>query len=150
MYDLLNQGLCVVYSHQIFQGTSLHLLMYFAHWININVNNLGNVQTRITEVHAHWIFVLLSRVEDHISADDMHLLRNLARALLALLKELKKKSTVQGSVLDQADNREIGQSTISETSCWIVISAIAEFWCQKDLWMDAESILATASDLYLS
>ena len=117
--------------------------MYFTHWINVNVNDVDNMQTRITEVHARWIFVLLSRVEDHISADDMHLLRNLARALLALLKELKKKSAAQNSVLDQADNKGIEQFIISETSCWIVISAVAEFWCQKDLWMDAESMLAT-------
>ena len=118
--------------------------MYFTHWINVNVNDVDNMQTRITEVHARWIFVLLSRVEDHISADDMHLLRNLARALLALLKELKKKkSAAQNSDLDQADNKGIEQFIISETSCWIVISAVAEFWCQKDLWMDAESMLAT-------
>lgn len=119
--------------------------MYFAHWINVHVNDLNNVQTRITEVHARWIFVLLSRVEDHISADDMHLLRNLARALLSLLKELKKSRITQESVPDQADNTGIGQFIIGETSCWILISAVAEFWCQKDLWMDAESMLVTTS-----
>lgn len=28
-----------------------------------------------------------------------------------------------------------------ERACWIVVTAVADFWAQRDLWMDAEMIL---------
>lgn len=81
-----------------------------------------------TESHARWIFALLPRVEENVSADDMNLLRNLARACLGLIKEKRGKST--------DDSQKMG-----EISCWMVVTAIADVWKQRDLWIDAESIL---------
>src|ERR1700733_7803407 len=64
-----------------YQKMALHLLMYFAHWFNLYLQQPDPTSLPL-EAHARWIFALLSKVEDHISADDMSLLRNLARACL--------------------------------------------------------------------
>lgn len=85
---------------------------------------------RVTQTHARWIFFLLSRIDDYISADDQHLLRNLARAYLALLKDLIHSKTEGGSV-DEIDPR----------CCWLIISTVVGIWGQRDLWMDAEDII---------
>lgn len=84
-----------------------------------------------TDTHAKWIFTLLSRIDDFISPDDMNLLRNLARACIGLLKHMKKHEI------------PVDPRMMSETSCWIVISTVAEVWKQRDLWMDAEHALRT-------
>ena len=62
----------------------------------------------------------------------MNLLRNLARACLALLKQIK-----------QMGNPPIFTSSrkIHESSCWIVIALVADNWKQRDLWTDAEDTL---------
>ena len=177
--------------------------MYFAHWINVHLEQADLGSSRITETHARWIFVLLSRVEDYISADDMSLLRNLARASLALLKVLLRKRNLENngeeicrkghspslpdaaSASDHLPTRPHPQSPstsskplsptspqsrpsimsaagqgfpsprrqagaerdadISERSCWIIITAIAGIWGQRDLWMDVDSVLAGLS-----
>jgi hypothetical protein len=124
--------------------------MYFAHWINVHLEQPDLQSSRITETHACWIFVLLSRVEDHISADDMSLLRNLARASLALLKVLLRKRNLENKaeeileVSRQAEGKR-DDANMSERSCWIIITAIAGIWGQRDLWMDVDSALVGLS-----
>ena len=116
--------------------------MYFTHWINLHSEQPQDQVSRITETHARWIFVLLSRVDDHVSADEMSLLRSLARACMALLKQslllskrpAEQESYSEPSLMDKTD--------MSESSCWIVITAIIGIWGQRDLWSDAEQILA--------
>lgn len=124
--------------------------MYFVHWINTQLEQSEGSVYRMTETHARWIFVLLSRVEDHISADDMSLLRNLARASLALLKVLMGKRAIHTDspgtskamrVVDTGDD----EIYISERSCWIIVTAVTGIWGQRDLWMDAEDMLAGLS-----
>lgn len=113
---------------------ALHLLMYFTHWINLYLQQRDQAHYP-EESHARWIFALLARVDDHISADDMNLLRNVARACLAFLKFLIKgriTSTVQG--LSPTNG-------LNERSCWIIVSTIIGNWKQRDLWMDAEDML---------
>jgi len=127
--------------------TSLHLLMYFTYWINTQLGQSENPAIRMTETHARWIFVLLSRIEDHISADDMSLLRNLARASLALLKELMSKRTADTESLGTpkiTGEGDVGDD-MSGRSCWIIVTAVAGVWGQRDLWMDAEAMLGGLS-----
>jgi len=131
--------------------TSLHLLMYFSHWINTQLEQPENPPFRMTETHARWIFVLLSRIEDFISADDMSLLRNLARSCLAFLKELMRTQTTHAdSETPQVTGGEdtgVHKTYMSERSCWFIITAVAGVWGQRDLWMDAEAMLAGLSVL---
>ena len=123
---------------------AIHLLMYFAHWINLYLQQ-PDPAARPLESHARWMFVLLSKVEDHISADDMSLLRNLARACLGLLQELIKKRTSSVKLEDSAGPNAEGddQDTMSERACWIIVCTIVGVWAQRDLWTDAEDMLKT-------
>jgi hypothetical protein len=107
--------------------------MYFTYWIDVYLKSPECNNYLPTNSHARWIFCLLSRIDDYISADDMNLLRNLARACLALLKQIKQKEYLPLSTPPS--------SKIHESSCWIVIALVADNWKQRDLWMDAEDIL---------
>lgn len=109
----------------------MRLLMYFTHWMKVHVQTPKCPSSLFTDTHMRWIFALLLRVEDSISADDMSLLRNLARAALTLLKEL----------IQQQDAGTPRSVSLSETSCWLVFSAVVGVWSQWDLWMDAEAML---------
>ncbi|KAJ7284023.1 hypothetical protein C8J57DRAFT_1054119 [Mycena rebaudengoi] len=111
------------------QRMALHLLMYFTHWTNLHMQ--PEKLCRITQTHARWIFVLLSRIDDYISADDTSLLRNLARAYLALLKELTHAKPERAPSADD----------INPGSCWLIVSTVISLWQQRDLWMDAENML---------
>ncbi|KAJ7240342.1 hypothetical protein B0H12DRAFT_1135033 [Mycena haematopus] len=112
------------------QRMALRLLMYFTYWTNLHLQ--PEKRFRVTQTHARWIFVLLSRVDDYISADEMHLLRNLARAYLAFLKDLTHSTLERVSVED-----------INPGCCWLIISTVVGIWGQRDLWMDAEEMVRT-------
>jgi len=115
------------------QKTALHLLMYFTHWIQLYLKAPEQGDYVPTESHARWIFALFSRIDDQISADDMNLLRNLARVCLRLLEDIKKKL----SLTETSNNLRMG-----EISCWFIVTLVADVWRQRDLWTDAETILA--------
>ncbi|PPQ65933.1 hypothetical protein CVT26_010695 [Gymnopilus dilepis] len=115
---------------------ALHLLMYFTHWINLYIKAPDRSPHLPTESHARWIFSLLSRIDEHVSADDMNLLRNLARSCIALLKIIKQ----QQASLSQNSTRQ-SHNKMKEASCWIIITAIVSTWKQRDLWMDAEDMI---------
>ncbi|KAJ7180303.1 hypothetical protein C8R43DRAFT_972551 [Mycena crocata] len=110
------------------QRMALHLLMYFTYWTNLHLQ--PEKLFRVTQTHTRWIFALLSRVDDYISADDMHLLRNLARAYLAFLKDLTGPQTERAS-----------EDDINAGSCWLIITTVVGIWGQRDLWMDAEAAI---------
>ncbi|KAG5651382.1 hypothetical protein H0H81_008881 [Sphagnurus paluster] len=118
---------------------ALHLLMYFTHWINLHLQR-PDPSSRPIETHARWIFALLSKIDDQLSADDMSLLRNLARACIALLKELLQNQTPSIKVENPATLDRHG-GYMSSRSCWIILSAVAGVWAQRDLWNDAEDML---------
>ncbi|KAK7060464.1 hypothetical protein VNI00_001229 [Paramarasmius palmivorus] len=123
---------------------SLHLLMYFTHWINVHVEGhpSGTTLPRLKQAHAQWIFALLTRVGDFISADDMNLLRNLSRACFSLLKLIitEKKDDLKrdGLTTDISADEEC---EMDQKSCWIIVSVIVGVWHQRDLWIDAEQML---------
>lgn len=131
------------------QRMALHLLMYFTHWINLHNQQPDPPSSLLTEVHACWIFSLLSRVEDNLTADDVSLLRSLARACLALLKILRRMRLVGEKEVARAGHGvevESLEVPISERSCWIIISIVVGVWGQRDLWMDSEAMLASTTE----
>ncbi|KIP10679.1 hypothetical protein PHLGIDRAFT_100801 [Phlebiopsis gigantea 11061_1 CR5-6] len=118
---------------------SLHLLMYFAHWISLSLEKPYPRESAITETHGRWMFALLSRVDDYLSADEMSTLRSLARGCMDLIKH-RLQPRIDGAAPDvEADVSDV---RITEASCWLVISAIIGLWGQRDLWQDAEAMLA--------
>lgn len=104
--------------------------MYFNHWITLFGTEPGTPDKQIISVHARWMFALLSRVDEQISADDMSLLRQLARSILKLLKYAREEDSSDAEV-----------KAISKIDCWIVFTIIATVWSQHDLWTDAEDAL---------
>jgi hypothetical protein len=104
--------------------------MYFTHWIQLYLKAPEQGDYVPTESHARWIFALFSRIDDQISADDTNLLRNLARACLKLLEDTKKRFL-------SSNNLRMG-----EISCWFIVTLVADVWRQRDLWTDAENVLA--------
>ncbi|KAG7096757.1 hypothetical protein E1B28_004169 [Marasmius oreades] len=130
------------------ESMSLHLLMYFTHWINVQLQGQpsgpsGSPLPRLSQVHAQWIFALLTRIGDFISADDMSLLRNLSRACFSLLKVLiREKEGLQTGSATVSPQKIIGEdSEMDETSCWVIIAIIVGVWKQRDLWTDADALL---------
>ncbi|KZT72549.1 hypothetical protein DAEQUDRAFT_722708 [Daedalea quercina L-15889] len=121
---------------QIDHRYALHLLMYFTHWINLHLERGSTPSPHaIADLHLRWIFVLLSRVEDYVSADETSLLRSLARACMSLIEEGRTRG-----LLDTA-GITAEPPPIDEPACWMVITAVVSIWGQRDLWMDAEAML---------
>jgi hypothetical protein len=86
---------------------------------------------------------LLLRIDDYISADDMNLLRNLARACLASVKVAISERTKGGLPESEAPVERKGESrAMGEQACWIIISGIVGIWGQKDLWTIVEDALS--------
>ncbi|PPR04048.1 hypothetical protein CVT24_010623 [Panaeolus cyanescens] len=111
--------------------TAIHLLMYFTHWLNLYLHPPFDKAFLPTQTHARWILCLLSRVDDVVCADDMNLLRNLARAILAFLKATRTNPEPSQNL----------SGAMTESWCWIIITVVADVWKQRDLWMDAEQEL---------
>ena len=89
------------------------------------------------------MFALLSRVDEHLSSDELSTLRGLARACIAFIKDLNKNDVAVKSE-GEVGPRWVGDpadAPLDERACWIVVAIISDFWGQKDLWMDAESAL---------
>ncbi|KAJ3554405.1 hypothetical protein NM688_g3130 [Phlebia brevispora] len=102
---------------------ALHLLMYFAHWISLYLERPVPKTCTISETHARWMFVLLSRVDEYITADEQSTLRSLARGCMGLIKERMQRSVsdVEGSSPSDEPDTVIGMS-----SCWMVIAAVID------------------------
>ena len=167
LLDRLNQvsaALCFsVFLQQRSQRTTLHLLKYFTQWIQCHFDHsflsppppppgtrapAGQVYD-LTPTHARWIFALLARLDEHLTGDEISVLRHLARQLLRVVKAEKlaaEASEVRsGAVLraaagvDECVVRQ--QASMGATGCWMVVAAVSDVWRQKDLWADAEDAL---------
>ncbi|KAF7798895.1 hypothetical protein EIP86_010123 [Pleurotus ostreatoroseus] len=123
---------------------ALHLLMYFAYWINLYLEQSAPKSCTISETHARWMFVLLSRVDDYITADEQSTLRTLARGCMSLIKERIQEHSTPSEGSSSAESNDAGR-TIGVSACWMVVTAITGVWGQKDLWIDAESMLSGLS-----
>lgn len=106
--------------------------MYFDYWMKQHLDQ-PHSDSRITDTHGRWIFALLARVEENISADDTSLLRTLTRTCLKLIKKkLEDESSGSSSQLSTGSD-----PPISEAACWMVVAAVSGFWRQTDLWTEA-------------
>jgi len=121
---------------------AIHLLMYFAHWIGLHLEADTPQSYVITDTHARWMFVLLSRVDDYISADETSTLRSLARGCIGLIKERTDGSAAATAECSLNEPSKNSEEVIAESSCWIIIAAVIGTWAQKDLWQDAEAMLS--------
>ncbi|KIY49396.1 hypothetical protein FISHEDRAFT_65391 [Fistulina hepatica ATCC 64428] len=120
---------------------ALHLLMYFAHWMNLNLQSANPSFYAMQGTHARWIFALLARVDDTISGDDISHLRNLARACISMLK-VQVAARCDLHVL----LAPVSEDHLGEHACWIILSLIVGVWCQRDLWMDMEDALRSSPE----
>ncbi|KAH9927173.1 uncharacterized protein BXZ73DRAFT_49051 [Epithele typhae] len=119
---------------------AIHLLMYFTHWISVRLEEGHLPYTDITQAHARWMFALLSRVEEWISGDETSLLRGLARGCMELMAESRRKvslAAIPGAVPSEGGEDRF----VDEGALWMILTAIAGVWGQKDLWEDAENTL---------
>jgi len=114
----------------------LHILMYFGYWIDQYLQH-HKTTDRMTVTHARWVFALLSRVDEQLCSDEIHTLRVLARRFIALLGDASDSGIEEG----EEDSSQDLNAPMSRGACWMTITTIADFWGQKDLWMDAESAL---------
>lgn len=112
--------------------------MYFSYWIGLYLDEPAPRVCRITETHARWMFALLSRVDEYLSADEMSTLRSLARACMGLLKE-----RVIRRAAEETDVEAEGRPAIAEASCWVIVAAVGGSWGQRDLWQDAQDTLTS-------
>ena len=88
------------------------------------------------------MFSLLTRIGDFVSSDDMNLLRNFVRACISLLGTLVQERVSSGGPEEYEKLCFAATSaTISEQSCWMIISIAIGVWAQRDLWDDVETAL---------
>ena len=89
------------------------------------------------------MFSLLTRIGDFVSSDDMNLLRNFVRACTSLLGTLVQQRVTSGGPeeYEKLCFTEADAATISEQSCWMIISIAIGVWAQRDLWDDVEATL---------
>jgi hypothetical protein len=73
----------------------------------------------------------------------MNLLRNLARACLALIKHLVSKRMTGSHYFGSSTDAGAGEQFMGEQACWIIISAIVSVWSQRDLWTDAVGVFTS-------
>jgi hypothetical protein len=144
------------------QKYAIHLLMYFAYWINLHIEHdeehkssavtPASSSCAITEHHLLWIFTLLARVEDTPSADDTAQLRSLVRGCVGLIKTANRaQPMLQGYDVTKIETGDVvvaqagsaGLKTTAFTAaCWMIVGAVTSVWAQHDLWQDAEDALA--------
>ncbi|KAH9938355.1 uncharacterized protein B0H18DRAFT_11966 [Fomitopsis serialis] len=123
----------------LFHGDALHLLMYFTHWIILHLERGSAPSPHVlTDTHSRWIFALLSRVRDDVSADEMSTLRSLARACMSLIEERKRATS---NVASSSQGKAVGLFPMNESGCWMIITLVIGIWGQRDLWQDAEAML---------
>lgn len=114
--------------------------MYFECWIALTLEGSSQI-SHPPEAFSRWIFALLSRVDSHISANDISQLRSLARSCSSLVKTLR--ASADSELGPRPFELDIVRDTrMSEAACWMIITVIAGFWGQSDLWVDAEILLS--------
>ena len=93
------------------------------------------------------MFSLLTRISDFVSSDDMSLLRNFIRACISLLGVLVQKRVSSGGheEYEKLCFAETGTTSISEQSCWMIISIAIGVWAQRDLWDNVKTTLRGTS-----
>lgn len=108
-----------------------------------------------------WLFALLTIYDDHLSSDQMHHLRELARNVMKVGGWVYISAVKRGDIgpewkLDMDKDvagSGVGSGTAPDVKwtdrtgvneilsrCWMIVSAIAEGWAQRDLLMELDSL----------
>ncbi|EJU06568.1 hypothetical protein DACRYDRAFT_103514 [Dacryopinax primogenitus] len=134
------------------QKSVLHLLMYFAHWLNTSLRPPSSsippypttpFEPALSPVFGQWIFALLGHLDDRLMSGEVHTLRTLARAC----KELLVRSWEIGEevALATGEKKDVREERQRERdACWIIIAAVAGVWGQTDIWDDAKDAMLGA------
>ncbi|EJD48458.1 hypothetical protein AURDEDRAFT_150915 [Auricularia subglabra TFB-10046 SS5] len=119
--------------------TTLQLLKHYRHWLTLASSSSRTLA--VTPHHARWLFALLAHLPApaELVADEMAVLRQTAKAVLALLR-------AQRAWADEADSAEDGESgqgrNAEEAGWWLAFAGVASGFGQRDLWDDASAALA--------
>jgi hypothetical protein len=94
----------------------------------------------IAGVHHRWMFSLMGVLDDHLTGQDISILRTLARACIQVAKYTSQSPTiptsesVDGEMNDEADGRGADSAGL-----WMVVAAVVGIWGQRDIWDEAKS-----------
>ncbi|WFD20929.1 hypothetical protein MCAP1_003184 [Malassezia caprae] len=84
----------------------------------------------IHPIHARWLFAILAQLDRQLSSDDIASLRTLARVCMKCI------ARVRGQVDYLCDEKP--DSLEAEMGAWMIITAVAGVWGQRDLWNEAQ------------
>ncbi|KZW04237.1 hypothetical protein EXIGLDRAFT_828151 [Exidia glandulosa HHB12029] len=113
----------------------MQVLKYYKHW----VERAAARELMLRPAHGRWMFALLAHIDEQLLADEMSILRQVAKACISLLKV----DLDQGEEADSADEGEASDSTgIGRSACWLVVGAVALGFAQRDLWDEAANVLS--------
>lgn len=93
------------------EDMSVYLLRHFAFWIRGHVKEAAMYD--MTELHARWMFALLARLGQHMSADHMNSLRQVARACIELLQRRMQTRISSSAESNDARDDDIASSAAS-------------------------------------
>jgi len=109
------------------QSQIISLLALLPYWLTQpHVSPEKSNGQAIDPFHSRWLFSLLAHLDEHLVADDISVLRILARACLACIVQ----SRILKGEEDQEENLQV------ELGAWMIVCAIAGIWGQHDLWED--------------
>lgn len=84
----------------------------------------------IHPVHARWLFAILAQLDRQLSSDDIASLRTLARVCMRCIARVR--SQVDYLCDEKSDTLE------AEMGAWMIITAVAGVWGQRDLWNEVQ------------
>ncbi|KAJ1309022.1 hypothetical protein OPQ81_004703 [Rhizoctonia solani] len=124
---------------------TIHLLMFMAHWMRRSLEHAPPPKPRPSHFpkhHQQWTFSLLAHLDTGLRSEEISHLRELARACIAVIREDLESDGP--TIVDQdavGGNGREGKYT-HLTGTWMIVGAIASIWGQRDMWQNAEEVLA--------
>jgi len=118
---------------------ALQLIRSFTYWLShqppIDENERSPTERYfpVSNSHARWVFGLLSILETHLTSDEIHMLRELARSIITLINNRLKQS-IQSSRSTETLLAELAP-------WWMNVAIVVTIWGQRDLWNDAEDMV---------
>ncbi|KAH7102926.1 hypothetical protein BKA62DRAFT_636885 [Auriculariales sp. MPI-PUGE-AT-0066] len=125
---------------------TIQLFKYYRHWLTCAAER-RHPHAYLAPAHGRWLFALLAQTDGMLRADDMSHLRELARAVIALLRAERNADDEADSGDEGAQERarrsEDDCAGIGQNACWMVVAAIAGVWAQRDLWDEAVTVMSS-------
>lgn len=85
----------------------------------------------IHPTHARWLFAILAQLDRQLSSDNIASLRTLARVCMKCIARVR--SQVDYLCDEKSDTLE------AEMGAWMIITAVAGVWGQRDLWDEVQA-----------